>query len=170
MPCHGKRGFLVKFQFALGFHSVFVKISWTFTVICFIKGFTMFTCRYCFVKVFTMFTCRFIYAKLCHRKRVLNVFHLRFYFFGLSYQTFLSFIKTTFKIYQKPQTIISFFPVYTKLCYIKRGLNDKLKHRLYKWWIILDVTFLEKKSLVTLANEVWQVGPGTSRLFHPILL
>ena len=25
---------------------------------------------------------------------------------------------------QKPQTIISFFPVYFKLCYRKRGLND----------------------------------------------
>ena len=33
-----------------------------------------------------------------------------------------------FKIYvadQKPQTIISFFSIYTKLCYRKRGLNEK---------------------------------------------
>ena len=44
--------------------------------------------------------------------------------------------------------------------YWKRGLNDKLKHKLYKYWIILDVTFLEKKSMVTLANEVWQMGPN----------
>ena len=39
------------------------------------------------------------------------------------------------KIYvvdQKPQTIISFFPIFTNLCYGKRGLNDKLKHKLYK--------------------------------------
>ena len=43
-----------------------------------------------------------------------------------------------FKIYtiyiadQKPETIIAVFPIYTKLCYRKRGLNDKLKHKLYK--------------------------------------
>ena len=39
------------------------------------------------------------------------------------------------KIYvadQKPQTIISFFPICTKLCCTKRGLNDKLKHRRFK--------------------------------------
>ena len=28
----------------------------------------------------------------------------------------------------------------------------------------------KKKSMVTLANEVWQMGPNTSSLFHPILL
>ena len=50
--------------------------------------------------------------------------------------------------------------------------NEKLlvTHRLYKYSIILDVTFLEKKSMVTLANGVWQEGPGTSGLFHPTLL
>ena len=36
--------------------------------------------------------------------------------------------------------------------------------------MILVVTFLEKKSLKTLANEVWQMGPNTSSLFHPTLL
>ena len=38
-----------------------------------------------------------------------------------------------FKIYvadQKPQTKIAFFPIYTKLCYRKSRLNDKLKHNL----------------------------------------
>ena len=40
-----------------------------------------------------------------------------------------------FKIYtadQKPLTIISLFPIYTKLCYRKRELNDKLRQKLYK--------------------------------------
>ena len=30
---------------------------------------------------------------------------------------------------QKPQIIISFFPVYTKLCSRKRGFNDKVKRK-----------------------------------------
>ena len=33
---------------------------------------------------------------------------------------------------QKPQTIISFFSIHNKLSYRKRGLNDKLKHKLYE--------------------------------------
>ena len=40
-----------------------------------------------------------------------------------------------FKIYiadKKSHTIISFIPIYTKLCYRKTGLNDKLKHKFYK--------------------------------------
>ena len=40
-----------------------------------------------------------------------------------------------FKTYvadQKLKTILLFFPIYTKLCYRKTGLNDKLKHKLYK--------------------------------------
>ena len=45
---------------------------------------------------------------------------------------------------KKAQTIISVIPIYTKLCCRKRGLNDKLRHTLYKCWTILDVTFLEK--------------------------
>ena len=78
-----------------------------------------------------------------------------------------------FKIYvadRKPQTIISFFPIYTKLYYRKRGLHDKLKHKLYKCGIIQVVTFLEKKSMITLANEAWQMEPNTYSLFHPTLL
>ena len=40
--CHGNRAeFLVKFQFLLTSHSVFVKISLNFIVILFIKSFTM---------------------------------------------------------------------------------------------------------------------------------
>ena len=33
---------------------------------------------------------------------------------------------------QKPQAMISFFPIYTKQCYIKSGLNDKFKSKVYK--------------------------------------
>ena len=65
-----------------------------------------------------------------------------------------------------PQKMISFFPIYTKLCYRKRRLIDKL----YKCRIIVVVTFLEKKSMVTLANEVLQKGPNTSSLYLPPLL
>ena len=33
---------------------------------------------------------------------------------------------------RKPQTIIFFFPIDTKVYYRKRGLNDKFIHKLYK--------------------------------------
>ena len=78
----------------------------------------------------------FICAKLFYWKRVLNVFDFRFFvfFFYSQCKHFLISLRQ-FKIYvadQKPQTIISFFPIYTKLYYRKRGLNGKLKNKLYK--------------------------------------
>ena len=104
MLCHRKWGFVVKLKFSLISHSVSVKISRKFILILFIKS-------------FIMFTCLFIHAKLCHRKRVLNVFYLRFCFLDSQIKHFSVFLRL-FKIYvvdQKPQTIISSFPIYTKL-------------------------------------------------------
>ena len=70
----------------------------------------------------------FIHAKLCHWKRVFNVIYLSFvcFFFDSQSKHFPNSLRQ-FKIYvadRKPHTIISFFPVYTKLCYIieKEGL------------------------------------------------
>ena len=33
-----------------------------------------------------------------------------------------------------------------------------------------DCNIFKKKSIVTLASEVWQMRPNTSSLFHPTLL
>ena len=71
---------------------------------------------------------------------------------------------------KKPHSIISFFPIYTKLCNRRKGRSDKLKQKLYKCLIILVIIFLEKKSMITLANEAWQMGTNTSSLVHPTVL
>ena len=67
-------------------------------------------------------------------KGCLMSFTLSFGFiFTLNVNHFLISLRQ-FKTYvadRKPQTI-SFFPIYTKLYYRKRGLNDKLIHKLYK--------------------------------------
>ena len=76
----------------------------------------------------------FIYAKLCYWKKVLNVIYYRFCFLHPQTEHF-PFSLRLFKIYiaqQKHHTIISFFLIYTKLCYRKRGLYSKLTHKLYK--------------------------------------
>ena len=80
-----------------------------------------------------MFACIFIYAKLGYRKRMLNVFYFRSCFSDSQIKNY-SVSLWLFKIVadQKPQTIVSFFTINTKLCYRKKQLNDKLKHKLYK--------------------------------------
>ena len=59
---------------------------------------------------------------------LMSVTYVFFFFFS-----HFPFSFRLFKIYvvdQKPQTMISFFFIYTKLCYSKRGPNDKLKRKL----------------------------------------
>ena len=75
----------------------------------------------------------FTYEKVFTGKGCLMSFTVLFFFY--SETKHFPIPLRQFKIYvndRKPQTIISFFPIYTKLCYRKRGLNDKLKHKLYK--------------------------------------
>ena len=107
-------------------------------------------------------------------KGCLTSFTLAFVFLFFDYQSkHFPISLRQFKIYVadwKPQTIISFFPVYTKLYYRKRGLNKNSTHKLSWCWIIQVVTFLEKKSMITLASEVWKMEPNTNNLFHPTLL
>ena len=71
-----------------------------------------------------MFTCLFSYAKLWNRKGYLMSITLAFGFLNFKIKCFpvtLMLIKR-YVADQNPQTTISFFPIYTKLCYRKREL------------------------------------------------
>ena len=71
--------------------------------------------------------------------------------------------------HQKRHTMLSFYPIYTWLCYRKRGLNDKLKHKTL--WMLYhsgcNISWQEVQG--NIGNKVWQMGPNTSSLFHPTL-
>ena len=98
MLCHGKRGFSVNFQFLLISHSVFVKISWNFKL--FNQSFTM--CN-CFLSMQNYAT-----GKGCLMSFTLGFFYSQSKRFPISLRQFKIYVAD-----RKPQTIISFFLVYT---------------------------------------------------------
>ena len=75
------------------------------------------------------YLCKTLSLEKCLKSFTLGVFFLD------SHIKHFSVSLRLFKMYmyvadQRPT--ISFFPIYTKLCYRKRGLIDKLKHKLFK--------------------------------------
>ena len=119
MLCHGKRGFCVNsYEYLIKFLS---KSHELHSYIVYLK--------YHHVQLFLSMH-NYVTGKGC-----LMSFTLVFFFFFYSQSKHFSISLRQCKIYvadPKPQTIISFFPIHTKMFYRKRGLDDKLKHKLYK--------------------------------------